>query len=195
MVDYVDIFSNDGIIKIKSKFKIRIGMINYIEGDLFQHITHNDCVIHIVNNSNIIGGGFTKPLIVWFPGVKDCYHRWFDPNHQIPHPHIVTGPAKLGEIQMIFFDRDNKPTNSFNKDRCVVNMVAQEGVISSSNPHPLKYDALEQCLRKVAAAYEFKNMRIIAPKFGAGLAGGDWDEIEPLVNSIFQDREITIFEF
>ena len=73
-------------------------------------------------------------------------------------------------------------------------MMAQEGTISATNPHPLKYDALAQCLWKVANELELKNKRIIAPKLGAGLAGGDWNKIESLIDGKFCDREITIFE-
>jgi|GEM_PF-2307203 len=171
-------------------------MIKYIKGDLFDYVTDNDCIIHVVNNRSRIGGGFTAPLIKRFPYIETAYYFWFN-NHAVSaDTYRISGSPVLGEIQVVWF----RPTENIyrNLDQAdgiyIVNMMAQEGTISATNPHPLKYDAFEQCLRKVADDFELKTKRIIAPKLGAGLAGGDWNKIESLINGKFHDREITIFE-
>ena len=178
--------------RIVKQFKT---MINYIKGDLFDYVTSNDCIIHVVNNAIRIGGGFTAPLIKRFPYIETAYYFWF--NHAVPvDTYRISGSPVLGEIQIVWFrPTDNVYRNFERTDGIyIVNMMAQESTISATNPHPLKYDALEHCLRKVADDSELKNTRIIAPKFGAGLAGGDWNKIESLINAVFHDREITIFE-
>lgn len=42
------------------------------------------------------------------------------------------------------------------------------------------YEAIDNVFRKIAKNYRF--MRIGYPKIGAGLAGGDWDTIEFIIN-------------
>jgi hypothetical protein len=32
------------------------------------------------------------------------------------------------------------------------------------------------------------------PKIGAGLAGGDWEKIEEIINSVFDKRDIFVYE-
>lgn len=38
-------------------------------------------------------------------------------------------------------------------------------------------------------------MTIAIPKIGAGLAGGDWETIRPILEEVFNDYDLTIYEF
>jgi hypothetical protein len=63
----------------------------------------------------------------------------------------------------------------------VANMVAQHGYVSRANPVAIRYDALAQCLAKLAGQLE-QGTVVHMPRIGCGLAGGNWDQIEPLLN-------------
>ena len=40
---------------------------------------------------------------------------------------------------------------------------------------------------------EYENKSIAIPKIGAGLAGGDWEKIESIINSVTPNLNITLF--
>ena len=146
--------------------------IQYLKGDLFAHLSdYKDKILipHVVNDAYIFGGGFTAPLGKIWPIVKKQY---FEKKELI-----------LGETQFI----------SVEPRICVANMVAQVKPYTVSRP--LVYGSLYSCMKSVGAhAYTYKET-IVAPKFGAGLAGGDWDIIEELINEawIKQGRQVYIY--
>ena len=151
--------------------------INYIQGDLFQNlpvINGRIYIPHIVNNLGAIGAGFSNPLIRKWPQVRADYRAWFE-GRLSDMPKFGLGEAQFIEVQT-------------NPSIVVVNMVGQNGLISRANPHPIKYDALEKCLDAVGEHVENfvlagNEVEIHAPKFGSERAGGDWDQIEPLVQA------------
>ena len=54
-----------------------------------------------------------------------------------------------------------------------------------------EYDAFRTVLKKIKK--EFSENSICMPKIGAGLAGGDWNRIEQIINEEFPDKQINIF--
>jgi len=78
----------------------------------------------------------------------------------------------------------------------VANMVAQvfycrEGLRSS---RPLYYNALVICMETVAKFCGTPNptTRILAPKFGSELAGGNWNFVEDLIYDIWIEKQIPV---
>lgn len=158
-------------------------MINYHQGCLFEYIDTLDknkiLIPHVVNNINKMGSGFVVPLYTRWPTVKSEYHEysgWFCDRLGFFRNYL------LGKIQII-------PVSS---KIDVINMFAQDGVISQQNPKPIKYDALANCLTKIKTTYSCINKQIVAPKFGAGLAGGDWNIIESMIKKHWCDFDVTI---
>ena len=62
-------------------------------------------------------------------------------------------------------------------------MVAQHGYVSRANPVAIRYDALAQCLSKLAGRIEQATI-IHMPRIGSGLVGGNWERIEPLLEEL-----------
>lgn len=52
--------------------------------------------------------------------------------------------------------------------------------------------ALEAAMHKLAAALR-KDDRLAFPLIGAGLAGGDWNDIAAMISRVFADRTVTIY--
>jgi len=90
-------------------------------------------------------------------------------------------------------------SNGTRKAATIINMIAQHGTISRSmdddpDRPPVRYGALASCLRKVAdyVTHLPQGTQIHAPKFGAGLAGGNWDFIEELIREEWLDMGIPV---
>jgi len=55
---------------------------------------------------------------------------------------------------------------------------------------PLDYEALTLCLRKINSI--FKGQRIGLPQIGAGLAGGNWNRIQAIIQQELKDCDVTV---
>ncbi len=77
-------------------------------------------------------------------------------------------------------------------------MIGQHRVSKDEqrNP-PIRYEAVKECLEMVAQYAAEKKASVHMPRIGCGLAGGTWDNIEPLITDSFIDREIavTVYDF
>ena len=167
-------------------------MINYHKGCLFEYIDSigGDIFIpHVVNNINQMGSGFVVPLYTRWPKVKAEYHEYCNWCRNTLN---LSKKEMLGRIQAV------SVSNNLN-GISVINMFGQDGVVSKTNPKPIKYDALNECMEKVASKLGFMkelvpeyDVNIVAPKFGAGLAGGDWNIIEEMINKHWSNFNVTI---
>jgi hypothetical protein len=80
-------------------------------------------------------------------------------------------------------------------------MIAQNGVRNFTNQRPLNYFALGQSMYKVSqfihmnTGFLNKNekIEIHCPKFGSGLAGGNWNFISELINDIWGKFFVTVY--
>lgn len=167
----------------------------HVNVNLFEALpyTKNAIVIpHVCNNVGGWGAGFVVPLGKVFPNARASYLEWakndFDP---------VSGRwFTLGECQVV-------PVSDASEQRgpiYVINMIAQAGIISENNPRPLSYSALAKCLDFVETFHlnilddsPNAEIEIHAPKFGAGLAGGDWNVIELLIKDSWSMDSINIY--
>lgn len=152
-------------------------MIRYIKGDLFDHLKREDNIhiCHIVNNQGRWGAGFTKALDKYSKIPKETYLEWYR----------STGNFSLGEI--CFACTDNIDNIE------VIHMLAQNGLPGKYNPKPVVYSALVDCMREVVFHTD-KLSKIYCPKIGTGYGGGDWMVISALMEEIWQDRDVTVFE-
>jgi O-acetyl-ADP-ribose deacetylase (regulator of RNase III) len=54
------------------------------------------------------------------------------------------------------------------------------------------YKAIELCFKEVVKRYDTA-WEIRMPRIGCGLAGGDWDIVEPIVQTIFEKHNVKIY--
>jgi len=164
--------------------------ITYRKGDLFLQImkdNHPKFIAHITNNIGMWGAGFTKDLSKHFDEPGNGYHNDFK-----------KGIVCLGGNQ--YYQIIDSPQT------VVANMCAQMGVRSYHNPRPIKYEYLGFCLsllnRQIqeieiimASVHVSRTFQVHMPKIGSGLAGGDWNEIESIIEEKLGDRrEIVVYE-
>lgn len=141
-------------------------------------------VPHVCNNANAYGAGFALDISRHYPTAKANFH-------------LLGNQAKLGHSQFVLV----KENRQYGHQIIVVNMIAQNGIKNINNPRPLNYAALVGCMSqiKVYASKFIKdtstsnNIEIHAPKFGSGLAGGDWQFISDLINDIWTNIPTYIY--
>jgi O-acetyl-ADP-ribose deacetylase (regulator of RNase III) len=137
-------------------------MITYLNGDATCPQANGPKIIaHICNDKGKWGRGFVLALSKRWLGPEQQYRRWFHSSARLT----------LGDIQLV----------QVAPDIWVANMVAQSGLASGSNPHPLQYDALAQCLEKLAVEVEARQASVHMPRIGTGLGGGNWTSVERLI--------------
>ena len=148
--------------------------INCVIGDATCPVGEGEkLILHIVNDSNKWGAGFVLAIS----------KRWKEPEKVYREQKNYV----LGKIQMIRVE----------KDICVVNMIAQHDVKPTKDNNdsiipPIRYDALKACLKTVNAIAVRTKATIHAPRFGAGLAGGDWNKIEQIIKEVVT-VDVTIY--
>ena len=83
------------------------------------------------------------------------------------------------------------------QDVWVANMVAQHGLKAVGGVPPIRYQALDTCLKQVAAKAKELNASVHVPRIGCGLAGGEWSRIEPLIISSLCEQKVpvTVYDF
>jgi O-acetyl-ADP-ribose deacetylase (regulator of RNase III) len=145
-------------------------MIKYVKGDATQPIGEgNKLIIHCCNDENKWGAGFVLALS----------KRWAKPEAR----YRAFKSTMLGGVQFV-------PVES---DITVVNMIGQHGIRTENNAAPIRYDAINTAL-KIVNEYAIKNnFTIHCPRFGAGLAGGDWNVIEALIKSNIA-VDVTVYD-
>ena len=140
-------------------------------------------VPHICNNVNAFGAGFAGCVAENYPEVKANFH-------------MLGQKAKLGQTQFITVKTDKVYRHSI----VFANMIAQHKLINLSNKRPLNYGALVYCMSEVRSfAKKLQNnsdkcnIEIHCPKFGSGLAGGNWSFVSDLIDDIWSDLPVFVY--
>jgi O-acetyl-ADP-ribose deacetylase (regulator of RNase III) len=118
-------------------------------------------IAHVCNDSGGWGKGFVLAIRQRWPEPEAAYRRWARHGTDFG----------LGMIQLLTVAGNIR----------VANMVAQHGYASRANPVAIRYDALGECLSRLARQIE-RGTIVHMPRIGCGLAGGTWDQIEPLLD-------------
>ena len=166
-----------------------------VSGDIFRYIESyisqgnrgtSVIVPHVCNNVDLFGAGFASAVSKHYPIVKENYHllgQNFLKNN-------------LGYTQFVEVAKDP----NYGHKLIFANMIAQNGTIGPLNSRPLNYFALCKSMSMIAKymsnSFDKDNrIQIHAPKFGCGLAGGDWKLILNLIEDIWSNIDIFIYNY
>lgn len=161
--------------------------------DIFQSILsrinakHNGCTVivpHVCNNANIFDGGFAAHVNQHYPSVKTNFN-------------LLGKAAKLGHTQFVTTHKHPE----YGYEIIFANMISQNNIRTKKQQRPLNYIALAYCMNQVRSyAHNYvKNneqvrIELHCPKFGSGLAGGDWKFIADMIDDAWQDiKNIYIY--
>lgn len=152
-------------------------MIIYKNGDVLQNSSVSRIICHVVNNKGGFGKGFAASLAKKYPVVKNKYKEWYGMS-------LLYGDNKfkLGSLKEVVI----------NDNLTIINMLCQDGYASRLHPTVIDYLALEMCLEQIKLVKP--KFEIWMPKIGSGLAGGDWNKIEEIIERVLIDRKVIIYE-
>lgn len=155
-----------------------MGRISYLKGDAtVPQASGVKLIAHICNDIGGWGKGF----------VLAVSKRWKDPekSYRLWHRERSSNNFGLGEIQTIQVE----------KFIHVANMIGQKGIKTGSKGAPIRYEAVESCLEKLAESANELNASVHMPRIGCGLAGGKWSKIEPLIEKTLITKGVEVFVY
>lgn len=144
-------------------------------------------VPHVCNNIDVFSAGFAGQVAEKFPSVQQDYYllgKSFLRNN-------------LGHCQIVKVYEDPK----YKHKLYFANMIAQNGLKSAKNTRPLNYLALVKSMahlsqyikQKTGFTSKSEKIEIHAPKFGSGLAGGNWNFIDELIHDIWGEYLVYVY--
>jgi O-acetyl-ADP-ribose deacetylase (regulator of RNase III) len=160
-------------------------VITFHTGDATQPQLPGRLVIaHVLSDTGAYDAGFAAAVAARYPLAKQRFQAWAHGGRE-----VYARPFMLGVVQWVGVGHELGRAHRFG-DRWVANMVAQCGLRSAKNPYPLKLDALTACLGELAGI----EMPIVMPRIGCGLAGGNWAEVEPLIDSVLGNDDVHVYD-
>lgn len=132
-------------------------------------------IAHICNDIGGWGRGFVLALSKRWEQPEKEYRKWFKEG-------INFG---LGEVQFV----------SVQEDIVVANMIGQHDIRRGKAGSPIRYDAVNECLKKVGDKAVELGASVHMPRIGCGLAGGKWEMIEPLILSNITQQGVSVYVY
>ncbi|MCL2015448.1 MAG: macro domain-containing protein [Defluviitaleaceae bacterium] len=150
--------------------------ITYTKGDATAPIGNGTKIIaHICNDIGGWGKGF----------VLAVSKRWKEPEKQYRTWYKSKENFGLGEVQFVQVEQEIY----------VANMIGQRGVKMPFKAPPIRYDAVENALVKLSEKAAELNATVHMPRIGCGLAGGKWEQIEPLIIRHLIEKNVEVFVY
>lgn len=148
--------------------------MNVVTGNLLDLAAtgHFDVLIHGCNCQCTMGAGIAKQIKLRFPAAYEADLK------------TPAGTQKLGTISCAKVKVQN---HSFT----IVNGYTQAHWRGSETK--VDYDAVRSVMRHVKN--QFPGARIGFPRIGAGLAGGDWERIAPIIAEELTGESCTLVEY
>ena len=152
--------------------------IIYRKGDVLEAFKNGevDIVIHQTNCQGVMGSGIAKQIKAQYPEAYEAYmEQYHDQGDRlflgdVSGANIYRGVFKFGTILNV-----NGQDKYANRSICNTN-----------------YASLAKGLLACREWFE-KADKVAMPKIGAGLGGGDWNVIEAIINSAFNDRDVYVY--
>jgi len=156
-------------------------MIRYVHGDATRPIgPSSECKIiaHVCNDEGKWGKGFVMAIS----------KRWKTP--ELAYRSAFSGGSvpSLGEVQFVPVEPGLE----------VANLIGQHGVARrGQHVPPIRYEAIRKGLSAIAMHAMEAAATVHMPRIGCGLAGGRWEDIEPIIKEtlISHGIAVTVYDF
>lgn len=150
--------------------------ITYVRGDATAPQGKGVRIIaHVCNDLGGWGKGFVLALSRRWPEPEAAFRRW--------HRERAGNDFGLGALQLV----------QVSPYLWVANLVGQRGTRTArSTGVPVRYEAIDAALAKLAAEAERLGASVHMPRIGCGLAGGRWERVEPLITARLTARGVPV---
>lgn len=152
--------------------------IQYLSGDATSpQVKGNKVIAHICNDLGGWGKGFVLAVSRRWREPERDYRGWYR-----ERAHNEFG---LGAVRFIPVD----------PHIWIANMIGQHGMKTGGEGPPIRYEAVRECLEKVADFASEKAASVHMPRIGCGLAGGRWELILPIIESALANRDVPVYVY
>ncbi|MFI1509105.1 macro domain-containing protein [Streptomyces sp. NPDC020597] len=152
-----------------------MGEITYVRGDAtVPSVKGVKIVAHVCNDIGGWGKGFVLALSRRWPEPEAAYRAW--------HRGRAANDFALGALQLVQVE----------PYVWVANMIGQRGVRTGSKGVPVRYEAIDAALARLAGPARELRASVHMPRIGCGLAGGTWSRVEPLVVERLVRRGVAV---
>lgn len=149
--------------------------ITYVRGDATTPFGSGARIIaHVCNDLGGWGKGFVLAVSRRWPEPEADYRRW--------HRERAGNDFALGAVRIV----------QVTPQLWVANMIGQHGMRRGSKGPPVRYEAIDSALEKVADRALQLDASVHMPRIGCGLAGGTWTRIEPLLQQRLVARGVPV---
>ena len=131
-------------------------------------------IVHVCNDAGGWGRGFVVALSRRWPQPEQHYRAW--------HRGTESEPFALGRVQFVQVE----------DEIWVANLIGQHGMGRRGGLPPVRYEAIRDGLRCIAAKAKELSGSVHMPRIGSGLAGGKWQEVERIVEEELIASGITV---
>ena len=150
--------------------------ISYLVGDATAPATPgSNIIVHVCNDIGAWGKGFVMALSKRWPEPESQYKTWYAERK--------TNDFDLGAVQFVHVEAHV----------WVANMIGQHRIKGTKEGPPIRYNAVEKCLGRVAKKAIELEASVHMPRIGCGLAGGKWEEIEPIITRQLCEKDIAVY--
>jgi O-acetyl-ADP-ribose deacetylase (regulator of RNase III) len=199
---YTDYSLSVKTLLLNKDFKqIALNPITYVKGDATDPTgAATRIIVHICNDIGGWGKGFVTAISNKWKQPEAAYRDWFTQQELVPtetmrFEKVESRDKYLNEKK---FELGNVQFVKVTDDIWVANMLAQRDTKPDKDGiPPIRYIFVAQCLERVKQFARKQQASVHMPRIGCGLAGGQWAEIEPIINKelIAHEIETTVYDF
>lgn len=157
--------------------------LKYIIGDATDPITKPAVICHVCNTIGGWGRGFVLALSKRNKTPEEAYRAWYENRHDVESEELRRKAPGLNPFHPSF-QLGKVQIAPYTIDTVVANMIAQEGIRWVGKTPPIRYDALESCLRDVYVRCgdgALMGFTVHMPRIGCDLGGGSWSRVEEII--------------
>ena len=152
-----------------------IALIEYVVGDATDPPRDKPgIIVHVCNNVGAWGKGFVLALSRRWKEPEQSFRSWAHGGESLSY--------ELGQVQFVQVE----------ETLWVANLIGQHGIRRVNGTPPVRYEAIERGLRRVAEKAHSEGATVHMPRIACGLAGGTWDKIEPLIEAELLAKGIPV---
>lgn len=149
--------------------------ITYVRGDAtVPSVKGVKLIAHVCNDIGGWGKGFVLALSRRWPEPEKAYRAW---HRDRAHNDFGLGAAQFVQVERYVW---------------VANLIGQRGIRTGSKGVPVRYEAIDAALGRLADQAAALDASVHMPRIGCGLAGGTWSRVEPLVTGRLASRDIAV---
>jgi O-acetyl-ADP-ribose deacetylase (regulator of RNase III) len=155
-----------------------VSTITYLKGDATDpQAAGNRIVCHVVNDLGTWGKGFVLAVSKRWPQAEERFRAWAEGREG--------NDFALGAVQFV----------PVAPGMWVANMVGQHDIKPTEASPPIRYGAVGRCLEQVAAKARQEGATVHMPRIGCGLAGGTWEQMEPILQDTLCAAGVDVFVY